>query len=270
MEGAIQKLDGVNKSFAEVASNLVSPEAIKRVNDKIDVLDTYFKKVREDHSFLSNLTKQFAVNAFTTNMKDPTGAILRGSEELVASAKSIFSELEDLENIMVSTYKTKGDYIAKRYPEAYGKEHPLDGRIESMLKASGMEPTREAVVALRFPIVTALTKTQFEMKEFQDTTLEKIFDGVFTEYGMDLRRTESDGKSLGEILMELNSQNLDETVKLSSRIEMMMNDKITARKSELQAHQQFLQGNAMQIAQMDRLFSELTTQLHAQKSQERV
>ncbi len=77
MESAIAKLDGVNKSFSEVASNLISPEAIKRVNDKIDVLDTYFKKVRQDHSFLSNLTKQFAVNAFTTNIKDPTGAIIR-------------------------------------------------------------------------------------------------------------------------------------------------------------------------------------------------
>lgn len=271
MESAIQKLDGVNKSFSEVASNLISPEAIKRVNDKIDVLDSYFKKVRQDHSFLSNLTKQFAVNAFTTNIKDPTGAMIRWSEELVASAKSIFSELEDMQNIMVDTYKAKGDYIAKRYPQAFEKEHVLDSRIEDMLKASGMQPSREAVVALRFPIVTALTKTQFEMKEFQDKTLEKTFDSVFSEYGMDLRRTgEEGGKSLGEIIMELNSSNLDENIKLSSRIEMMMNDKIIARKAELQAHQQFLQGNAMQIAHMDRLFSDLTTQLHAQRSRERI
>lgn len=176
-----------------------------------------------------------------------------------------------MQNIMVDTYKAKGDYIAKRYPQAFEKEHVLDSRIEDMLKASGMEPSREAVVALRFPIVTALTKTQFEMKEFQDTTLEKTFDTVFSEYGMDLRRTsEEGGKSLGEIIMELNSSNLDENIKLSSRIEMMMNDKIVARKAELQAHQQFLQGNAMQIAHMDRLFSDLTTQLHAQRSRERI
>lgn len=271
MESAIQKLDGVNKSFSDVASNLISPDAIKRVNDKIDVLDTYFKKVRQDHSFLSNLTKQFAVNAFTTNIKDPTGAIIRWSEELVASAKSIYSELDNMHDIMVSTYKTKGEYIAKRYPHAFEKEHPLDSRIEDMLKTSGIQPSREAVVALRFPIVTALTKTQFEMKEFQDTTLEKTFDTVFSEYGMDLRRTNQEGgKSLGEIMMDLNSSNLDENVKLSSRIEMMMNDKILARKSELQAHQQFLQGNAMQIGHMDRLFSELTTQLHAQRSRDRI
>lgn len=176
-----------------------------------------------------------------------------------------------MQNIMVDTYKAKGEYIAKRYPQAFEKEHVLDSRIEDMLKASGMQPSREAVVALRFPIVTALTKTQFEMKEFQDKTLEKIFDSVFSEYGMDLRRTgEEGGKSLGEIIMELNSSNLDENIKLSSRIEMMMNDKIIARKAELQAHQQFLQGNAMQIAHMDRLFSDLTTQLHAQRSRERI
>ncbi len=176
-----------------------------------------------------------------------------------------------MQQIMVDTYKAKGDYIAKRYPQAFDKEHVLDSRIEDMLKASGMQPSREAVVALRFPIVTALTKTQFEMKEFQDSTLEKTFDTVFSEYGMDLRRTSEQGeKSIGEIIMELNSSNVDENVKLSSRIEMMMNDKILARKSELQAHQQFLQGNAMQIAHMDRLFSELTTQLHAQRSRERI
>lgn len=94
-----------------------------------------------------------------------------------------------MQEIMVNTYKAKGDYIAKRYPQAFEKEHVLDSRIEDMLKASGMEPTRSSVVALRFPIVTALTKTQFEMKEFQDSTLEKTFDSVFSEYGMDLRRS---------------------------------------------------------------------------------
>ncbi len=49
-----------------------------------------------------------------------------------------------------------------------------------------------------------------------------------------------------------------------------MNDDIVARKSKLQEHKAFLQQNAMQIAQMDKLFTDLTTQLHAEKSRERV
>lgn len=50
----------------------------------------------------------------------------------------------------------------------------------------------------------------------------------------------------------------------------MMNDDIVARKSKLQEHKDFLQKNAMQIAQMDRLFTDLTIQFHAERSRGRV
>ncbi len=72
MDIAIQKLSQVNKDFSQVASNSASPAAMKEVNDKISVLDSYFKKVREDHSFVANVQKQFVVNLFTTNIKSPT------------------------------------------------------------------------------------------------------------------------------------------------------------------------------------------------------
>ena len=175
-----------------------------------------------------------------------------------------------MHTLLVDTYNVKGDYIAKRYPESFGKDHPLDSRISDMLKTSGLTPTKEMITSLRFPLVTALTKTQFEMKEFRDKNLDTIFDTVFSDYGMDLRRTSLGEKSLGEILMDLNSQNLDENIKLSSEIENMMNDRMIVRKAELEKHKEFLQGNARQIAQMDRLFSDMTTQLHAQKSMERI
>lgn len=42
------------------------------------------------------------------------------------------------------------------------------------------------VVALRVPVVTALTKTQFEMKKFKDDDLTKVFDSVFSEYGSNI------------------------------------------------------------------------------------
>ena len=44
------------------------------------------------------------------------------------------------------------------------------------------------VIAFRFPLVTALTKTQFEMKELQDSSLEKVFDTVFQDYGLDVKK----------------------------------------------------------------------------------
>jgi alanine-alpha-ketoisovalerate/valine-pyruvate aminotransferase len=59
-------------------------------------------------------------------------------------------------------------------------------------------------------------------------------------------------------------------VKLSDDIELMMNDDIVARKSQVDKHKQFLQGNALQIASMDKLFTDLTTQLHAEKSRQRI
>lgn len=165
MDDAIRKLSEVNKEFSQIASNSASPAAMKQVNDKIDVLNSYFKKIREDHSFVANVQKQFVVNLFTTNIKSPSGAIVRGNEDLVASAKSIYSNIEDIERVMTDTYKVKGDYIMKRYADS-GKPHVLDSRIAQMLEGTGIEPTKETITALRFPIVTALTKTQFEMKEF--------------------------------------------------------------------------------------------------------
>ncbi len=55
-----------------------------------------------------------------------------------------------------------------------------------MLEGTGLNPTKEMIVALRVPVVTALTKTQFEMKKFQDDDLGKVFDQVFTEYGSNI------------------------------------------------------------------------------------
>lgn len=56
----------------------------------------------------------------------------------------------------------------------------------------------------------------------------------------------------------------------SENIENMMNDRILAEKSKLDKHKVFLQENAMQIAQMDRLFSELTSNLATERSMERM
>lgn len=270
MDKAIMKLDTVNKWFSEVASNLISSDAIKRANDKIDVLSTYFDKVRNDHKFLSNLTKQFIVNTQTSAIKDPTGAIIRWTDELTAAAKSVFSEIEDMNNILVDTFSAKWDYIARRYKESFEKESPLDGRIANMLEGTWLTPTKEMIVALRVPVVTALTKTQFEMKKFKDDDLTKVFDSVFSEYGSNLGTRLQWEKSLGDILRDVQAGNIDAVVRLSEDIEAMMNDDIIARKSKLDEHKAFLQQNAMQIAQMDKLFTDLTTQLHAEKSRERV
>lgn len=196
MDAAIIKLDDVNKGFAEVASNLISPDAIKRANDKIDVLSTYFDKVRQDHSFLSNLTKQFIVNTATTSIKDPTGAIIRGTDELTAAAKSVFSEIEDTNQILVDTYTAKGNYIGNRDKDSFRAESQLDQKISLMLEGTGISPTKEMVLALRVPVVTALTKTQFEMKKFQNEDLDKVFDQVFSEYGSNLAARSQDKKSL--------------------------------------------------------------------------
>ncbi len=270
MDKAIMKLDAVNKGFSEVAGNLISSDAIKRANDKIDVLSTYFDKVRHDHKFLSNLTKQFIVNTQTSAIKDPTGAIIRGTDELTAAAKSIFSEIEDMNNILVDTFSAKWGYIARRYKESFDAESPLDGRIATMLEGTWLNPTKEMIVALRVPVVTALTKTQFEMKKFKDDDLTKVFDSVFSEYGSNIGTRLQWEKSLGDILRDVQAGNVDAVVRLSEDIEAMMNDDIIARKSKLDEHKAFLQQNAMQIAQMDKLFTDLTTQLHAEKSRERV
>lgn len=64
--------------------------------------------------------------------------------------------------------------------------------------------------------------------------------------------------------------NIDEVIKISSRIEESMNAKIVAKKADLDSQRVFLESNAIQIAQMDRLYSELTNQLHAQRSRERI
>lgn len=196
MDAAIMKLDDVNKGFAEIASNLISPDAIKRANDKIDVLSTYFDKVRQDHSFLSNLTKQFVVNTATTSIKDPTGAIIRGTDELTAAAKSVFSEIEDINQILVDTYTAKGNYIGNRYKDSFKADSQLDQKISLMLEGTGISPTKEMIVALRVPVVTALTKTQFEMKKFYNEDLNKVFDQVFSEYGSNLTQRAQDKKSL--------------------------------------------------------------------------
>lgn len=64
----------------------------------------------------------------------------------------------------------------------------LDSRIEQALQMAGLDVTKEMVTAFRYPLVTALTKTQFEMREFQDSTLEKVFDTVFSDYGLDVKK----------------------------------------------------------------------------------
>lgn len=64
--------------------------------------------------------------------------------------------------------------------------------------------------------------------------------------------------------------NIDEVIKISSRIEESMNAKIVAKKADLDSQRVFLESNAIQIAQMDRLYSELTNQLHVQHSRERI
>lgn len=95
----------------------MSSDSVNRVNQKVDVLNTYFEKVRNNHGFLSNLTKQFAVNVFTTNVKSPTGAVIRGNEDLIASAKSVFSEMDTIAEVMSDTFSAKGKYIKNKFPQ---------------------------------------------------------------------------------------------------------------------------------------------------------
>lgn len=280
MEEALDKWKQSAKEQSDMWASILSSERVKQVQEKVDVLNTYFNKVRENHGFLSNLTKQAVVNLFTSNVKSPTGAILRWNEELIAAAQSIYSQMGDIAKVMEDTFNAKGKYIMNSYPQKVGENHILDWRIEQVLRISWIEPTRENVIALRFPMVTALTKTQFEMKEFQDKDIAQIFDSVFSDYGIDLNKNipdiiaSPDGTlektSLWDILRKIESWNLDEAKKLSASIEWQMNAAIVARKEILEKHQKFLQSNAIQIAQMDRLFSDLTNQLHAQKSRERI
>ena len=84
MESAKAEINKAMDIGNQVVSEMMQPSKYQDAKDKIELMDTYLKKVRSAESFHDNLIKGTAVNFFTTHITSPTAAFVRGTDSLVA------------------------------------------------------------------------------------------------------------------------------------------------------------------------------------------
>lgn len=84
----------------ETLAKYTSGEAVKKLQDKMTLLDTYLEKVRNSTAISSAYQRSFVANSFLSHEMDPTMASVRGNDSLVAQVFSTFSQIQNAHQVI--------------------------------------------------------------------------------------------------------------------------------------------------------------------------
>lgn len=278
-EGAKLSIDRATIIGNQFVSEMMNPQKYQDAKNKIDMMNTYLSKVRSAESFHDELIKWSAVNFFTTHITSPSAAFVRGTDGLVAWAMKIFDDIKDTQTLLHDAYAKRSEYIKDWNPPKEGFGKALVEKIQGDLVSQGMKEQRAMEVAgmLHDNVHMILTQLYLTNKEYTDTNIGKLYDQVFTNFGIktlseNLSSNNLEGKWLVDILRRARSMDgmsMEKEVKISDALRSAMSENALNLYWKInETSKPALQQIAIEIMQLDRLKADLGNKIAHQRELE--
>lgn len=252
--------------------SVFNSERLKNVKEKIDAVNKYFDKLRNSVSLVDTLTKWFAVNFFTKNITSASGAIIRWTDSLVASAKSIFNDIDNRNQKIVDIYEQRWKALNNIFKWEWGWIDIIKSKIVDWLTNDKVDPKDAEKVAdiLWNDVHNVLTKAYLDIKELWDYNVGKLFDEVFWGFWLNnlvekinevTWKDQASWDKIWTLIMKMR-WNPEWKVRLSEAVENMIQEKILLQKKSAPDTQMIIESKAKELMMLNQLKADIASKVN--------